>query len=104
MESHWYSLKLAWEHDISLSINGEPLEKVDEYKYFSMLMDKNLNWHFHIDNMCSKIWQRTRLLWRMKYFVPKQTLNMLYNILVLRLFDYGNIIYSSTDQTYLKRL
>ncbi len=29
---------------------------------------------------------------------------MLYNVLVLPLFDYGNIIYSTTDLTYLKRL
>ncbi len=29
---------------------------------------------------------------------------MLYNTLVLPLFDYGNIIYRTTDQTYLKQL
>ncbi len=29
---------------------------------------------------------------------------MLYNILFLPLFDYGNIIYITTDQTYLKQL
>ncbi len=28
---------------------------------------------------------------------------MLYNILVLPLFEYGNIIYRTTDQTYLKQ-
>ncbi len=29
---------------------------------------------------------------------------MLYNTLVLHLFDYGNIIYRTTDQIYLKQL
>ncbi len=29
---------------------------------------------------------------------------MLYNTLVLSLFDYGNIIYRTADQTYLKQL
>ncbi len=29
---------------------------------------------------------------------------MLYNTLVLPLFEYGNIIYKTTDQTYLKQL
>ncbi len=70
MESHWYSAKLAREQDISLSLNGEPLERVDKYKYFSMFFDKNLNWYFHIENLSSKIPQRTGLLRRMKYFVP----------------------------------
>ncbi len=49
--------KPARPHYISLSINGELLEKVDEYKYLGMLFDKNLNWYFHIDKMCSKISQ-----------------------------------------------
>ena len=96
--------KLARAQDMDLSINGQPLVKVDEYKYLGMYFDKNLNWHFHIDKMCSKISQRTGLLKRVKYFVPNQTLKMLYNALVLPLFDYGNVIYSTTDQTYLKRL
>ncbi len=29
---------------------------------------------------------------------------MLYNALVLTLFDYGKILYNTTDQTYLKSL
>ncbi len=29
---------------------------------------------------------------------------MLYNTLVLPLFDYGNIIYRTTEQTFLKQL
>ncbi len=36
--------------------------------------------------------------------MPSQTLKMLYNVLVLPLFDYTNTIYSTTDQSYLKRL
>ncbi len=86
--------KLEREQDIPLSINGESLEKVEEYKY--------LNWHFHIDKMCSKISEITGLRWRMEYFMYNQNIKMLYNVMVPPL--YGNIIYSTTDQTYLKRL
>ncbi len=68
-----------------------------------MFFYKNLNKHFHIDKMCSKISQRTDLLRRIKYVVPNQTLKILYDVLVLPLFDNGNIIYSTNEQTYLKR-
>ncbi len=58
-----------------------------------MIFDKNLNWHNHIG-----------LLQRIKFYIPNLTLRMLYNTPVLPLFDYGNIIYRTTDQTYLKQL
>ncbi len=54
--------------------------------------------------MCTKISQWLGLLQRIKFCIPNVTLRMLYNILVLRLFDYGNIIYRTIDQYYLKQL
>ena len=96
--------KLSRAENVSIDICGETLEKVDEYKYLGMFFDKNLNWHYHIDKLCSKVSQRTGLLRRIKYCLPNETLKMLYNALVLPLFDYGNIIYSTADHTHLKRL
>ncbi len=86
------------------TVNGEQLERVDEYKYLGMIFEKNLNWQNHIDKMCAKISQQLGLLQRIKFCIPNLTLRMLYNTLVLPLFDYGNIIYRTTDQTYLKQL
>ncbi len=69
-----------------------------------MIFDKNLNWDNHINKMCAKISQRLGLLQRIKFCIPNLTLKMLYNTLVMLLFDYGNIIYRTTDQTYVKQL
>ncbi len=85
-------------------MNGEQLVRVDEYKYLGIIFNKNLNWHNHIDKMCAKFSQRLGLLQRTKFCMPNVTLTMLYNTLVLPLIDYGNIIYRTTNQTYLTRL
>ncbi len=69
-----------------------------------MIFDKNLNWHDHIDKMCATISQRFGLLQRIKFCIPNVTLRMLYNTLVLPFFDYGNIIYRTTNTIYLKQL
>ncbi len=69
-----------------------------------MIFNKNLNWHNHIDNICAKISQRLGLLQKIMFCIPNVTLRMLYNTLVLPWFNYGNIIYRTTDQTYLKQL
>ncbi len=54
--------------------------------------------------MCAKISQRLGLLQKIMFCIPNVTLRMFYNTLVLPLFDYGNTIYRTTDQTYLKEL
>ncbi len=46
--------KLGKATEISITVSGEQLERVDEYKYLGMIFDKNLNWHNHIDKMCAK--------------------------------------------------
>ncbi len=96
--------KLEKATEISITVNSEQLERVDEYKYLGMIFDKNLNWHNYIDKMCAKMSQRLGLLQRIKFCMQNVILRMLYNTLVLPLFDYGNIIYRTTDQTYLKQL
>ncbi len=49
--------KLGKPTEISITVNGEHLERVDEYKYLGMMFDKNFNWHNHIDKMCANISQ-----------------------------------------------
>ncbi len=90
--------------EINITVNGEQLERVAEYKYLGIIFNKNLNWHKHIDKMFAKISQRLGLLERIRFSIPNVTSRMLYNTLVLSLFDYGNTIYRTTDQTYLKQL
>ncbi len=50
--------KIGKATEISITVNGEQLERVDGYKYLGMIFDKNLNWHNHIDKMCATISRR----------------------------------------------
>ncbi len=79
--------------DITINVGNSPLEQVSEYKYLGMWIDKNLNWNYHVDKMCSKLSRRHRILRRVKFNLPKETLYMLYNSIVLLLFDYGDVVY-----------
>ncbi len=96
--------KLRKATELNITVNGEQLERVDEYKYLGTIFDKHLNRHNHIDKMCAKISQRPGLLKRIMFCLPNVTLRMQYNTLVLPLFDDDNIIYRTTGQTYLKWL
>ncbi len=69
-------------------------------------------WHlillFIYMNPCVYVAQTWDMKWSNQWsgglFDHYVTLRMLYNTLVLSLFDYGNIIHRTTDQTYLKQL
>ncbi len=70
-----FNQKLGKATEISITVNGEQLERVDEYKWLGMIFDKkNLNWHNHIKKMCTKISQRLGLLQRIRFCIPNLTL------------------------------
>ncbi len=96
--------KISKAVDITINVGNAPLEQVSEYKYIGMWIDKNLNWNYHVDKMCSKLSRRLGILHRVKFNLPKETLYMLYNSIVLPYFDYGDVVYGNCSATTLKRL
>ncbi len=76
----------------------------NKYQNLGMWIDKNLNWNYHVDKMCSKLSRRLGILLRVKFNLPKETLFMLYNSIVLPLFDYGDVVYGNYSAITLKRL
>ncbi len=63
-----------------------------------------MNWNYEIDKMCSKLSRRLGILRRVKFNLPKETLYMLYNSIVLPPFDYGDVVYGNCSTITLKRL
>ncbi len=47
--------KISKAVDITINVGNAPLKQVSEYKYLGMWIDKNLNWNYHVDKMCSKV-------------------------------------------------
>ncbi len=79
--------KISKAVDITINVRNVPLEQVSEYKYRGMWIDKNMNWNYHIDKMCSKLSRRLGILRRLKFNLAKETLYMLYTSIVLPPFE-----------------
>ncbi len=60
--------------DITIIVGNAPLEQISEYKYLGMWIDKNMNWNYHIDKMCSKLSRRLGILRRLKFNLLKEKL------------------------------
>ena len=40
--------------EMELQLNGEPLQRVESYKYLGLILSNNLSWSAHISSVCSK--------------------------------------------------
>ena len=83
------------------------LERVYVFKYLGVILDPALTWNDHIDYVAKKISSRLGLLRRSRKILPRQACVILYNAMILPLFDYCCVIWDScgkTNQQYLDKL
>ncbi len=96
--------KISKAADITINVGNSPLEQVSEYKYLGMWINKDINWNYYIDKMCSKLSRRLRILCRVKFNLPKETIYMLYNSIIMPPFDYSDVVYGNCSAIRLKGL
>ena len=93
--------------DVVTEISNTRLERVDKFKYLGVLLDNTLSWKNHIEYIGHKISSRLGILLRSRKVLPKPTCQMLYNTLVMPLFDYCSPVWDSCEvgsKAYLDKL
>ena len=65
------------------------LECQDHVKYLGVLLDSNLSWKFHINNVALKVSITVGVVAHLKQFVPRTTLLNIYQPLILPHLTYG---------------
>ena len=93
--------------DLVIEISNTRLERVNKFKYLGVLLDNTLSWKDHVEYIGNKISSRLGILRRARKVLPKPTCQMLYNTLVLPLFDYCSPVWDSCgvgSKAYLDKL
>ena len=72
-----------------LTINDQPIEKVNEFKFLGITIDTHLNWKPHINYIGNKLARITGILTRLKHSLPNDTLKIIYDALFLSHINYG---------------
>ena len=93
--------------DLVIEISNTRLERVNKFKFLGVLLDNTLSWKDHIEYIGNKISSRLEVLRRARKVLPKPTCQMLYNTLVLPLFDFCSPIWDSCgvgSKAYLDKL
>ena len=91
----------------SISSNGRDLERSEKFKYLGVFMDPTLSWKSHINYLGKKISSRLGMLRRARKILPQSSCIILYNTMILPLFDYCSVVWDSCgaiSKGYLDKL
>lgn len=80
------------------------IEQVKSSKYLGMILDQKLNWKAHIQNLKTQLSKINGILFRIRYYLNKNSLNLILNSLILSKINYGILCYGRANETTLKPL
>ena len=90
---------------LDLSLCGTPIEEAKDEKLLGIMIDKHLSWDNHIDFLIiDKLNSRICSLKRAKTYLNHRLRNLLYNALILPLFEYCCTVWGNTKNENLLRL
>ena len=85
-------------------MGGHQIEQTSTYKYLGVIIDENLNWVPQIDKMCAKLASVCGILSKVRHYLDRNALMLIYNSLVESRLRYGILSWSSVPLNQLNRL
>ena len=87
--------------DITIKIGKKPINRVKFIKFLGVLLDENISWKQHLNELSKKLARICGMFFKIRNFVPLNTLLCLYNALFLSFMQYGIIVWGSTRITHV---
>ena len=87
-----------------LNLNNQNLNTIKNDKILGVVVDNNLSWSSHIDNICKKIKSNLWLLTRIKEYLSVDHRIQFYKTYIQPHIDYCNIVWGGTSPSNLDRI
>ena len=91
-------------HNITISINEQPIKQVKNTTFLGVIIDEYLTWNDHIDLLTKKIIKSKEIISKIRHFTNLNTLKLAYYALVYPYLIYGNLIWGNTYKKRLEKL
>ena len=92
------------EGDPEVKLGNCNIKRVKETKTLGVIIDDQLKWNAHIDNVVTKVSKAIGMIRRMKIFVSQSTLISVYNAIVQPHFDYCSLVWDIGNVYSLEKL
>ena len=95
------SRRRKYEISGQLIINESVLESVESTSFLGICIDEKLAWKKHINSVCNVLSKKIGLLYRIRHFVSRKILVMLYNAFIIPHITYGLEVWGAACKTFL---
>ena len=89
---------------VTILINRQTIEQKDSVRYLGVLIDSKLTFKQHITAISKKVSGATGMMYKLRPFVNKKILQMIYYTLVYPFLTYALPLIGTTDQKYLNSI
>ena len=99
-----FSRKRQPSYEFPLYLYGKQIPNVQSHKQLGMILSRSLDWHEHIEFICSKSLKRINAWKELQYKISRKHMENCLSLFVLPVLDYGDILYdncSVMDKTEL---
>lgn len=90
--------------NIELKINDSPIERVEQCKYLGIIIDYRLQWNKHIEYILKKTKYLTYVFHKIKIYMDKETMRMIYYAFFHSIATYGIIAWGGAYNNNLNLL
>ena len=79
----------------NLKVNNNNIERVTQFKFFSVILHLQITWNKHISHISMKIARFIGIFHRQRIFYSESVLITIYNTLILPQFHYRLLLWGS---------
>ena len=83
--------------DLKIKIDGKKITPCTSVKYLGIFIDCHLNWHKYKVELSTKLSRAVGMLSKIRYYVNKETLHMIYYGIFSSILTYGSQIWGQQD-------
>ena len=96
--------KVKKARNLRFALNGDDLSRVPYYKYLGVFLDTNLNFNKHVDVSKKLICHKLYMMSKIRKSINEFTATRIFQSMIAPLIDYGDIVYSGTNNKNLDKL
>ena len=89
---------------INIYINNSQICQKNEVKYLGVVIDKNLKWKPHIDELTTVISKSMQMLYHLKKYLSINNLKLMYHAFIKTRLQSGIVLWGTANQSALKNL
>ena len=78
---------------------NQALNETTSHKHLGLIFHRSQTWNLHISTLHNRAMSRVNALKKIKHFLPKYSLLVLYRAYVLPIVDYGDILFDNCTTT-----